>query len=629
MKGLAAAHAEFELDAAVPEVQSERYHRKTLRLGLHAQLLYFLPVDEQLAVSPGSMVEAVSELVYRNVHSAHVQLIPQDGSIRAGQSRLAMAHDLYLGTCQLNTALDPVEYGIVVPSLAVYGKIAGRRMFFLGHALFVVAVHCTERRVLRPLRLRIFGTGNGVEVDFGDELAFRDFAKSGIDLVLIGRKRAHQRLFAVDELLLALRDEIHENGHRRYAFVGFLQEFDVHYFYSTSEKEARIISNTAFSVKEHRPNLEGLRIEHGKIGRKALLDLAERVAETEFDRLVPGRDAHEILKFKTRHVAEILEALVHPERRTGKVAALDKTGLAALELDLESAHLERIAVLAVRTTQGVRDHLDVSKVPARKDETQHVVAQVDAVADDFGIEILDQKSGADHADLTVVERRHLVAEVRHVAQALVVRRHELLELRARVAAAGDDSALEARRRKRSAAWLFRSVRDHLDGRNPVDREHFLHIRLADELRILGAAALGIDERTFKVDARNLRELRGLTVFGHRLGGGDKIVVADREGRGKERRAALGEFGFGDLLDRLRRGVAHVMAASAMEMHIYEPRNHVGAIGVEHPIVLAGLGRLRYFRDFSVRYLDGGARHVCSGADDMGVDYDCLHLSLLG
>ena len=112
-----------------------------------------------------------------------------------------------------------------------------------------------------------------------------------------------------------------------------------------------------------------------------------------------------------------------------------------------------------------------------------------------------------------MERGHLVAEVRHVTQPLLVRRHELGELGAGVAAARDDSALEAGGGERRSTRLLRSVRDHLDGRDLIDRQHFLHIRLAHELRVLGAAALGVDERTFKVDARNLRELRGLAVFG--------------------------------------------------------------------------------------------------------------------
>ena len=229
VKSLATAYAKLKLYVTMLEIQFQRNDGEAFRLGLHAKLLDLLPVNKQLAVAAGIMVKAVSELIHRNVHSAHVQFIPQHSTIRPGKGSLAVAHNLDLGACQLNTALDPVEYGIVVPSLSVYGKIAGRCVFLLRHVLFIVTVHGTERGMLRPLRLRILGASDRIEVDFGDELAFRNFTKRGIDLVLIRRKGAHQRLLAVDELLLALRDEIHENGHRRYAFMGFLQEFDIHF----------------------------------------------------------------------------------------------------------------------------------------------------------------------------------------------------------------------------------------------------------------------------------------------------------------------------------------------------------------------------------------------------------------
>ena len=386
----------------------------------------------------------------------------------------------------------------------------------------------------------------------------------------------------------------------------------------------RIVSNAAFSVKEDSLHLEGFRIQHRQVGDIALLNLAERIAKAELNRLVPGGDADEILEFKPGNVAEVLETLVHPKRGACKIAALDKTRLTALELNLESAHLKRIAVLAVRAAQGVRYHLDVRKVAARQHETEHIVAEMDAVADDLCVEILNQEPCANHADLTVMERSHLVAEVRHVTQPLLVRRHELGELGAGVAAARNDSALEAGCGERRSARLLRGVRDHLDGRDLVDRQHFLHVRLAHKLRILGAAALGVDERTFKMNARHLRELRGLAVFGDGLRRRDKIVVADGEGRRKECGAAFSKLRLGDLLDRLCRGIAHVISAGAMEMHIDKSGDDISALRVKHPIVLAGLCGLRDLRYLSVHNLHCGAGHIHTRADDMGVYYDCFH-----
>ena len=48
-----------------------------------------------------------------------------------------MAHHFNFRASQLNTALDPVEYGIVVPSLAVDGQIFWRVVFLFSHALLV------------------------------------------------------------------------------------------------------------------------------------------------------------------------------------------------------------------------------------------------------------------------------------------------------------------------------------------------------------------------------------------------------------------------------------------------------------------------------------------------------------
>ena len=144
MKCLASAHSKLKLDMTMPKIQLKRYYCKPFRLGFHAKLLNFLSMDEQLAISARIMIKTVSELVHRNIHSTNVQFVAQNSSVRTSQSSLTMTHNLDFGTSQLNTALDSVEYGIVVPCLAVYGKIAGRRMLLLCHALFVVAVYGTE-----------------------------------------------------------------------------------------------------------------------------------------------------------------------------------------------------------------------------------------------------------------------------------------------------------------------------------------------------------------------------------------------------------------------------------------------------------------------------------------------------
>jgi hypothetical protein len=57
----------------------------------------------------------------------------------------------------------------------------------------------------------------------------------------------------------------------------------------------------------------------------------------------------------------------------------------------------------------------MSEVTARKDKAQHIGAEVNLITNDFRVQILDEESGADHSDFTVMQRRHLVAEVRQVS----------------------------------------------------------------------------------------------------------------------------------------------------------------------------------------------------------------------
>ena len=82
--------------------------------------------------------------------------------------------------------------------------------------------------MLLPAGLRVLGLRNRVEVDFADQLALGHFTKRRVDLVLVGRERLHQGLLAGNELLLPLRNQVHENRDRGDAFMGFLQKFGVH-----------------------------------------------------------------------------------------------------------------------------------------------------------------------------------------------------------------------------------------------------------------------------------------------------------------------------------------------------------------------------------------------------------------
>ena len=101
-----------------------------------------------------------------------------------------------------------------------------------------------------------------------------------------------------------------------------------------SKSLPRIISNTLFAVNEDRHRLPRLGIDDYEIGSEALFDLAKLVAPPQFNRLIPRRGADQILESDAGDFMDILEPVAHPQGGSGKIAALDETRLAALELHL-------------------------------------------------------------------------------------------------------------------------------------------------------------------------------------------------------------------------------------------------------------------------------------------------------
>jgi len=117
---LASADAERDLYPAALEIDLERDERESPGLGLEPQLLDFLRMDEELAHGLRLVVEAVPERVGGDVRPHEPKLALEDRAVGAGQGYGTVADRLDLGSAQLNTALDRVEYGIVVPRPAVF-----------------------------------------------------------------------------------------------------------------------------------------------------------------------------------------------------------------------------------------------------------------------------------------------------------------------------------------------------------------------------------------------------------------------------------------------------------------------------------------------------------------------------
>ena len=256
-------------------------------------------------------------------------------------------------------------------------------------------------------------------------------------------------------------------------------------------------------------------------------------------------------------------------------------------------------------------------------QVDHLGAEVNLVADHLGAEIVEEKAGADQADVAVVEGRHLVAEVRQVAQARGVDGLELLVGALGVAGGGDDAHLEALTGELGAlADLgLGGEGDLADGGDGVEALHFLDVGLAQEGGVLGAAAGGVDEGAFEVDAEDLGVLLVLAVFGDVAEGLLQVFRRDGEGGGAPGGAAFLELGLGDLLDGggvVR--VADVDAGGAVGVDVDEAGHDQLALGVVNPIGVGGIRRagLEDLGDFAVLDNDGAVVELITGADDVRV-----------
>lgn len=119
---LAAADAEIDLDAPVLEEHLQRHERQSLRLGLQLEVEDLLRVHEQLALALRLVVEPVAEAVARDVRPQEPELALQHGAVGPGERDLPLPARLHLGSRKDDTALDRLEYGIVVPGLSVLGE---------------------------------------------------------------------------------------------------------------------------------------------------------------------------------------------------------------------------------------------------------------------------------------------------------------------------------------------------------------------------------------------------------------------------------------------------------------------------------------------------------------------------
>ena len=122
MERFTSAYAQCDFNPAVFQVNLQRNKRKPFRLGLKAQFAHLLGVNQELAHALRLMIESVSELVSRDIGPDKPEFVLKNSPVSPCERNLAVTHRFNLGSRQDNTALDGIEYGIIMASLAVLAE---------------------------------------------------------------------------------------------------------------------------------------------------------------------------------------------------------------------------------------------------------------------------------------------------------------------------------------------------------------------------------------------------------------------------------------------------------------------------------------------------------------------------
>lgn len=122
MKRLTSAYAQCDFNPSVFQVNLQRNERKSLSLRLKPQFAHLFSMNQEFAHAFGFMIESVTELVRRDICPDKPELVLKNSPVGAGERNLAVTHRFNLGSRQDNTALDGIEYGIIMTSLAVLAE---------------------------------------------------------------------------------------------------------------------------------------------------------------------------------------------------------------------------------------------------------------------------------------------------------------------------------------------------------------------------------------------------------------------------------------------------------------------------------------------------------------------------
>ena len=105
--------------AALIDEQAQGHDGNTWLLGVAGDAAYFLAVEQQLTVAMGRVVVIGAVRILGNVHVLNPDLATDDHAIGIGQTALALANGLNLGTGEHDTCSEGLDYLVIKGRLAV------------------------------------------------------------------------------------------------------------------------------------------------------------------------------------------------------------------------------------------------------------------------------------------------------------------------------------------------------------------------------------------------------------------------------------------------------------------------------------------------------------------------------
>ena len=117
---LTLAQTQQQLRPALFEIDFQRYQSQAVFMRLIREPFNLLPVHQQLALSPRFMVHAVGLEVFLDVAAHQPDFASQYPSVRFLDRDVAIPQTLDLAAVQNDSALERINYFILVPSLAIF-----------------------------------------------------------------------------------------------------------------------------------------------------------------------------------------------------------------------------------------------------------------------------------------------------------------------------------------------------------------------------------------------------------------------------------------------------------------------------------------------------------------------------